>query len=483
MKCPNCGTEMPDGVLYCEHCGEDIHIVPDFEPEVELSIEETISEIAQEIRGEDEEVNSTVEISSLEEMPWRRKRFWKITGVTVIVLLIVVMGVSGTWFYLYHSLDYQIQRAEQFTQKEQYDKAINYYSRAIEIDSSDIELHFALAEVYFLKNNKVEYEYELSTIIRNPAATSEQLERAYGKLIAIYRAREDYQTINDLLLASNNSAIMTAYQNYLAMDPEFSIKEGFYNSIQPLKITAFGTGKIYYTMDGMEPNENSLQYTAPILLENGDYTIKAIYVNENGIASNCVTRVYHIENDEIPAPEISALSGEYTYPINIEVLGDDEDIFYTTDGSKPTYSSTPYTGPIPMPLGKSSFCFAKIEKGVTGNTVERTYQLVMNTEVSNKQAEEVVVNYAISIGKIFDEAGYFDDSMKSYHYQYQYVTNIAGIDDFYIISEILRDGDGILTKTGTDFAVNAYTGELFKLQRDGNNRLSLIEIEKNPTEG
>ena len=34
MKCPNCGAEMEEGKLYCEHCGEDIHIVPDFEPEV-----------------------------------------------------------------------------------------------------------------------------------------------------------------------------------------------------------------------------------------------------------------------------------------------------------------------------------------------------------------------------------------------------------------------------------------------------------------
>ncbi|MGN1146214.1 MAG: zinc-ribbon domain-containing protein, partial [Acetatifactor sp.] len=39
MKCPNCGAKMPENSLYCEHCGEDIHIVPDFEPELELNIE------------------------------------------------------------------------------------------------------------------------------------------------------------------------------------------------------------------------------------------------------------------------------------------------------------------------------------------------------------------------------------------------------------------------------------------------------------
>ena len=42
MKCPNCGEEMAEGSLYCEHCGEDIHIVPDFEPELEKSIAKTM---------------------------------------------------------------------------------------------------------------------------------------------------------------------------------------------------------------------------------------------------------------------------------------------------------------------------------------------------------------------------------------------------------------------------------------------------------
>ena len=47
MKCPNCGAEMKEGTLYCEHCGEDIHIVPDFEPEIEYNMEQTLHDIAR----------------------------------------------------------------------------------------------------------------------------------------------------------------------------------------------------------------------------------------------------------------------------------------------------------------------------------------------------------------------------------------------------------------------------------------------------
>lgn len=39
MKCPRCGNELKDGMLFCEHCGEEIRIVQDFEPEMEMNME------------------------------------------------------------------------------------------------------------------------------------------------------------------------------------------------------------------------------------------------------------------------------------------------------------------------------------------------------------------------------------------------------------------------------------------------------------
>lgn len=482
MKCPNCGAEMAEGTLYCEHCGEDIHIVPDFEPELEQNIEETINNIVEELHEDLMDVQEDISDDEEEGYDWQRERRRKKLRLRILlvfgILLVMVAGGTSWLAYAYHSEEYQLERAKQYVTQGKYDEAIFCYNRALELEGVNIDLLFELAEVYLLKNNKIEYEYILREIINSPDATAEHLEGAYGKLIAIYREREDYQTINDLLLASGNETLISQYQNYIVRTPEFSINEGYYTSIQPLKLTAAGTGKIYYTMDGSDPTEDSTQYTAPIILENGDYVITAFFVNERGIASDIVSKEYHIENNEIPPPEISALSGEYHYPMDIEVTSDDLDVYYTTDGSDPTYSSIAYTGPIHMPLGKSNYKFARIVDGVTGTIVERTYHLVMNTEFTPEQAVASVVEYSMKTGKIYDEAGHFDESGDSYCYEYQYVTNINKVSDFYVIVEIYRTADGNLTRTGNNFAVNAYSGERFKLQRDDRGRLTLIEIEQ-----
>lgn len=470
MKCPNCGAEMPVGLLYCEQCGEDIHIVPDFEPEVELNIEQTINGIAKDINGETEIFE--------EDIPEHDGIGKGTVAIVFMGILCVLLAIGVIWAYQYNSLAYQTASAKRCVEKEQYEKAISYYQRALELSGDDVTIKFNYAEVYFLKNNKIEYEYLLREIVNDNKATPEQKESAYGKLIAIYRAREDFESINELLLASNDENIMYTYQNYVAMKPEFSVTEGYYTDIQPLKLTAYGKGKIYYTLDGSLPNENSVQYTAPIILNDGITKVCAYFVNEFGIASECVTKSYHVEREKLATPLLSALSGDYNFPINIEVLEDSENIYYTTDGNTPTLTSIPYIKPIPMPLGKSTFKFIRIEDGITSEVVERTYNLVMNTKYTPEDAEENVVAYSIQSGKIYHEEGYAVGMDVQYKYQYQYVVNIESVDDFYVVSEYEQSADGTRTKTGNHFAVNAYNMKIYKLQIDEKNNYTLVEIEE-----
>ncbi|MCR5755979.1 MAG: chitobiase/beta-hexosaminidase C-terminal domain-containing protein [Acetatifactor sp.] len=475
MQCPKCNAEIPQGSLYCEQCGEDIHIVPDFEPEIELNLEETINGIMEDINESRVDAPSAKSSASIHII-------LNVIFVILGVLSLIVISVGGIFLFLDHSTDYQIKKAQKYVSEGKFKQAAQAYSRALELTTGEaaVDIEFSLADVYFQENNKIEYEYLLREIVNDSYATSEQIESAYGKLIAIYRAREDYKSINELLLTSGNDDIIRNYQAYVSLPPEFSVHSGFYSEVLPVKLTAYGNGKIYYTLDGTQPDENSLQYTAPIILDDGDYTITAFFVNENGIASEIASADYHVKIEILPSPEVNTVSGDYEFPIFIEVDENEEDgeIYYTTDGTDPTFSSNVYMGPIHMPLGKSHYKFIRSDGTRTSEVVERVYNLVLNTEYTTQQAVEDVIAYSVQCGKINDESGHFNETDAKYLFQYQYVANILKVSDFYVIAEIYQDGDGNLSKTGNQFAVNVYDGKIYKLLADEKNNYTLVDIEE-----
>lgn len=46
MKCEYCGYEIPEGMLYCESCGREVRIVPDYNP-LDDMLTEQIREIGR----------------------------------------------------------------------------------------------------------------------------------------------------------------------------------------------------------------------------------------------------------------------------------------------------------------------------------------------------------------------------------------------------------------------------------------------------
>ena len=53
MKCRYCGHEIPDGVLYCENCGKEVRIVPDYNPLDDILAQEIVGAINGEPTGLD----------------------------------------------------------------------------------------------------------------------------------------------------------------------------------------------------------------------------------------------------------------------------------------------------------------------------------------------------------------------------------------------------------------------------------------------
>jgi tetratricopeptide (TPR) repeat protein len=471
---------MPADSLYCQQCGEDIHIVPDFDSELDYQMQQVWIDALQDSEAEAESEAEDAQVSIHQtptEVIGNDNRHYKSkgesypkkygsrhkSGILKVVLWSLFaafafgLGVTVVFLYQYTSFDYQVRQGSKDVEAMRYQDAIGHFSRALELEKDNQDLRFSLANVYLQQGNKVEYEYQLRKILEDPSATSEDLESAYLKLIKIYQSREDYQTINALIKASESQVIQETYQNYIANPPEFSYPEGDYTEIIPLKLMTSTKGNIYYTMDGSEPDLDSDVYDSPIFLDDGDYTIKACFQNQYGIMSDTVTRQYHITIEQPASPEVDVESGYYTQPMWIQVLNTWEgDVYYTTDGSVPDRNDQLYTHPIPMPMGDSQFQFALIgEDGRIGAITDREYRLTLETSITPEDAARII---ASAMQQLRTE----EDIVYQYHVMYAAPLNGQG--DYYVIAESDSDAQGNLLRTGSYFAVDIYQGIGYKLQ-------------------
>lgn len=474
MKCPNCGFEMQEEQLYCENCGTEIQIVPDFEPEIENSISETLTTLAEELtEGEGQrDANGVIiskemppeedlfleEVSIFEKILSNRKLFLGCTFA--LVCAAILLFLTGFFVFQHNSKGYQVSRAIEYADQSDYEKAIACLRAAENIDSTDASIYFLMADYYYLMGMEEEAVNTLKNIALAPVFEADDIENAYTKIISIYKKNEDYQAINDLLLACTDQDIIYMFQNYMAYPPEFSYIEGTYQEIVPLKLSSNTSGKIYYTTDGSRPDENSITYTTPIFLETGVYEISAFFINDYGIKSEVVSNTYVIELTVPTTPEISIYSGEYTEPAQIEVaVPENCKVYYTVDGSEPTDESTQYTEPVPMPLGTTHFKFIAYSKeGVSGEVIARTYTLKPNAQYSVNDALSLLSVSLVKQGYILDLYGNKEGIQGRYIYKMGTVYRVTDGQDYYFIYEYYEDLAENQSKTGRIFGVNIMTG-------------------------
>ncbi len=421
MKCPKCNKELKEGKLYCEFCGEEIKMVPVFEPEIEKSIEETLSNVADMINEVDEDdIKPVVNVQKtkkketfkvftkeekktkadllIEEFPeeevvfddfdddmpdedfWDEeeiihfkgndnvtkafRQFWSKSFLSKLIVLLSGVVIAFTLVLGTIAVTNTIRNNSYSYQVNQAIDAADEgaYETAIQYMERAITLDSSDIEMKYLLASyydKIGESDNAILVLKGLICGDTQTDiNTYTKMFDIYSRQGNIIEISRTLAECEDPVILEQFRQYVANTPEFSDPAGSYDDVVHLKLTANTTGTIYYTVNGGTPDTSSDVYTSPIFLESGYYTVKAIFVNSYGLVSDVISQQYEI-NVTVPAkPVISVESGTYDVPQVISVeVPMGCTTYYTTDGSIPTRDSMQYKEPICMPLGDSKFTF------------------------------------------------------------------------------------------------------------------------------
>ena len=160
---------------------------------------------------------------------------------------------------------------------------------------------------------------------------------------------------------SNSPASSAAYSiGGPAATPTFSPVSGFYTGIQTVTISDASVGaSIYYTLTtgatGTTPTTSSSAYTGPIAVT-ATSVLEAIAAGGGYTAGSAGSASYSVTLPTAATPTLSPGSGSYgsTQSVTISDSTAGTSIYYTTDGSTPTYPVTGTTQLYTAPLNVSS---------------------------------------------------------------------------------------------------------------------------------
>jgi len=182
-----------------------------------------------------------------------------------------------------------------------------------------------------------------------------------------------------------------------AIAPIFNLASGNYTTPQTLVITDTTPGAaIYYTTDGTTPGLMSNLYSGPISISTS-MTIQAIAV-ATGYKNSSVPSVSFVF-PSAATPTFSVPSGTYTsvQTVTISDATPGATIYYTTNGTRPTASSTVYTGPITVSTSQTIQAIATASS-YSPSTVA-TVQYILNLPTADFSVTASSSSLAIKAGQ------------------------------------------------------------------------------------
>lgn len=470
MKCTSCGADIPEGHMYCDTCGREVHMVPEFEPEIENEIHRSLTGVGKNIDGkaEDPDPKKGSLRLRLKEHPLRL-----LAGALVLALLVLTLWLEKT------SAARALKRAETLRAEGRRKEAIALLTRTMVKEPTNAKVILDLARDQREVSDDKGALATLDKIINSARFSEKETAEAYRMTAEIYRRREDFDSLQKLLDRCPDPKVIQKYSMYLVQKPSFVPAGGTFSEAQKVTIQADAGTTIYYTLDESMPGKKSLRYEEPISLsKNGDITVRAIAVSPTGAKSKVSEAVFHLHLPEVPPPQVLEESGIYSEPTKIVAIAQVGcNIYYTSDGTKPSLKSKMYTIPLEMPFGDSVFRFLAVDnEGHQSEIITKQYKLVLKPQVSKGQAISALMNALIRNGVLLDAGGKKAGEGGFFTYEVDGNFTVQDLDEYYRIVEYHVYEDGHSEKSGLEFSVNVNDGTCYRLGYDSTGKIVLVQL-------
>ena len=161
--------------------------------------------------------------------------------------------------------------------------------------------------------------------------------------------------------------------------PTFSPAAGTYLGTQTVTLSDTASGAtIFYTLDGTQPGTSAggstHQYNGPLTVSSTE-TIKALATASGMTTSGTASATYTIES-QVATPTFSPVAGSYSSAQTVSIsTTSGATIYYTTNGSTPTTSSTVYSGPITVSTSETLKAYATKSGYFDSNVATAAYTI------------------------------------------------------------------------------------------------------------
>lgn len=154
MKCSRCGANIKDGSVYCDACGEEVRIVPDYSSLDELLAAHVRGEIKTERRPQKsgrKTTNQNVKRREPQQQTRPRKKKSNKKKKMLLILGIMLSFILIGCFVYQSSYGGLIERGYNALDKEKYSAAIKYFNSAAEKNAEKPDAYVGLSKAYIKK--------------------------------------------------------------------------------------------------------------------------------------------------------------------------------------------------------------------------------------------------------------------------------------------------------------------------------------------